>query len=65
MMKDIFNTIENTFKNSRESLVKKGLNKLEVVSREEFDTQKKILQKTRLKLEELEVKIDKLLSEEK
>ncbi len=64
-MKDIFNTIENTLKNSRESLVKKGLNKLEVVSREEFDTQKKILQKTRLKLEELEAKIDKLLSEEK
>ncbi|APC96280.1 accessory factor UbiK family protein [Francisella frigiditurris] len=60
-MKDILNSLEDTIKNSRDKIVKKSLSKLDVVSREEFEIQKKILAKTRLKLEELEKKIDQLL----
>ncbi|MFC4892977.1 accessory factor UbiK family protein [Pseudofrancisella aestuarii] len=60
-MKDILNSLEDTIKNSRDKIVKKSLSKLDVVSREEFEVQKKILAKTRLKLEELEKKIDQLL----
>lgn len=61
-MKDIFGSIENTLKNSKDSLLKKGLSKLDVVTREEFEVQKKIVNKTRQKLEELEKKIDMLLN---
>lgn len=63
-MKDILNSLEDTIKNSRDKIVKKSLSKLDVVSREEFEVQKKILAKTRLKLEELEKKLDQLLAKD-
>ncbi len=48
--------IQSNFKHTLQS----AFNKLDLVTREEFDTQKKILAKTRQKLEELEQQMDKL-----
>ncbi|MCX8514433.1 MAG: hypothetical protein RL017_191 [Pseudomonadota bacterium] len=38
-------------------------NKLDLVTREEFDTQQKILLKTKYKLDELEQKIEQLMAD--
>ncbi|AJI45811.1 accessory factor UbiK family protein [Francisella tularensis subsp. novicida] len=64
-MKEILGPLNDVIKNSKESIVNKSLKKLDVVSREEFEVQKKILLKTRQKLEQLEAKLDKLLAEKK
>ncbi len=64
-MKDILNPINDLLKNSKESIVNKGLKRLDVVTREEFEIQKKILLKTRQKLERVEAKLDLLLAEKK
>ena len=40
--------------------IKSALNKLNLVTREEFDVQSRVLAKTRAKLEELEKKIESL-----
>lgn len=65
MMKEILSPINDVIKNSKESIINKSLKKLDVVSREEFEVQKKILLKTRQKLEQIEAKVDKLLAEKK
>ncbi|AIT09495.1 hypothetical protein LO80_05615 [Candidatus Francisella endociliophora] len=64
-MKEILGPINDVIKNSKESLVNKSLKKLDVVSREEFEVQKKILLKTRQKLESIEAKLDQLLAKKK
>ncbi|ALB02304.1 hypothetical protein ACH24_06575 [Francisella persica ATCC VR-331] len=64
-MKEILSPINDVIKNSKESIINKSLKKLDVVSREEFEVQKKILLKTRQKLEQIEAKVDKLLAEKK
>ncbi|OEZ32955.1 hypothetical protein AS144_07380 [Francisella endosymbiont of Amblyomma maculatum] len=64
-MKEILGPINDVIKNSKESIINKSLKKLDVVSREEFEVQKKILFKTRQKLEQIEAKLDKLLAEKK
>ena len=64
-MKEILGPINDVIKNSKESIINKNLKKLDVVSREEFEVQKKILLKTRQKLEQIEAKLDKLLAEKK
>ncbi|ABK90523.1 accessory factor UbiK family protein [Francisella tularensis subsp. novicida] len=64
-MKEILGPLNDVIKNSKESIVNKSLKKLDVVSREEFEVQKKILLKTRQKLEQVEAKLDKLLAEKK
>lgn len=64
-MKEILGPINDVIKNSKESIINKSLKKLDVVSREEFEVQKKILLKTRQKLEQIEAKLDKLLAEKK
>lgn len=64
-MKEVLGSINDVIKNSKESIIKKILKKLDVVSREEFEVQKKILLKTRQKLEQIEAKLDKLLAEKK
>ena len=64
-MKDILNPINDLLKNSKDSILSKGLKRLDVVSREEFEIQKKILLKTRQKLEQVEDKLDLLLTEKK
>jgi BMFP domain-containing protein YqiC len=42
------------------AIMNQGFQKMDLVTREEFDIQSKILEKTRAKLEALEAKIDKL-----
>lgn len=64
-MKEILGSINDVIKNSKEIIINKSLKKLDVVSREEFEVQKKILLKTRQKLEQIEAKLDKLLAEKK
>ncbi|MGQ4001842.1 accessory factor UbiK family protein [Francisellaceae bacterium CB300] len=64
-MKEILNPLNDLLKNSKDSIVNKGLKRLDVVSREEFEIQKKILLKTRAKLEQVEAKLDLLLAEKK
>ena len=44
-------------KNNIRIILEDYLQKLNLVSREEFDTQKEVLLKTRLKIEELEKKL--------
>ncbi|BCD91807.1 hypothetical protein fh0823_19460 [Francisella halioticida] len=62
-MKEILGPVNDVIKNSKENIVNKSLNRLDVVSREEFETQKKILLKTRQKLEQIEAKLDTLLDD--
>ena len=64
-MKEILGSLNDVIKNSKRSIVNKSLKKLDVVSREEFEVQKKILLKTRQKLESIEAKLDLLLAEKK
>lgn len=44
-MKEILGPLNDVIKNSKENIVNKSLKKLDVVSREEFEVQKKILLK--------------------
>ncbi|MBY7734501.1 accessory factor UbiK family protein [Francisella philomiragia] len=62
-MKEILGSINDVIKNSKDNIINKSLKKLDVVSREEFEIQKKILMKTRQKLEQIEAKLDKLIAE--
>ncbi|MDE4994529.1 accessory factor UbiK family protein [Francisella tularensis subsp. holarctica] len=64
-MKEILGPLNDVIKNSKENIVNKILKKLDVVSREEFELQKKILLKTRQKLEHVEAKLDKLIDDKK
>lgn len=62
-MKEILGPINDVIKNSKDNIINKSLKKLDVVSREEFEIQKKILLKTRQKLEQIEAKLDELIAE--
>jgi BMFP domain-containing protein YqiC len=62
-MSKILGPISSVLKNSKSNIVQKSIKKLDVVSRDEFETQKKILLKTREKLENLELELDKFLKE--
>lgn len=62
-MKEILGPINDVIKNSKDNIINKSLKKLDVVSREEFEIQKKILLKTRQKLEQIEARLDKLIAE--
>ena len=50
------NEIESQFK----ALLQSGFSKLDLVSREEFDSQMVVLARTRARLESLEAKVDEL-----
>ncbi|WP_395166792.1 accessory factor UbiK family protein [Francisella salimarina] len=62
-MNEILGPINDVIKNSKDNIINKSLKKFDVVSREEFEIQKKILLKTRQKLEQIEAKLDKLIAE--
>ncbi|QEN25684.1 accessory factor UbiK family protein [Francisella orientalis] len=62
-MKEILGPINDVIKNSKDNIINKSLKKLDVVGREEFEIQKKILLKTRQKLEQIGAKLDKLIAE--
>lgn len=50
----------NDFENNFKAILRAGLIKADLVTREEFDTQQKVLLNTRKKLEELEQIVEKL-----
>jgi BMFP domain-containing protein YqiC len=50
------NDIESNFR----SLLQSGLEKLDLVTREEFEVQRKVLERTRDKLERLETELEEL-----
>lgn len=54
----------NEFENNLKTLLNTSFERLELVTREEFDIQKEVLLKTRKKLDYLERKINELVSEE-
>jgi len=58
-------SVKNTgdeFAQQAKQILKNQLTKLDLVSREEFDAQSKVLQRTRSLLEELEKKLEELES---
>ena len=57
-------SVANEFENNCKSILKSSFERLDLVTREEFDIQKEVLFKTRQKLETLEKKIDQLLSDQ-
>ena len=58
--RDHFNLLKKDVKKHCHTLVTKTLTQLDIVSREEFDAQTKVLLRTRKKLEALEAQLDKL-----
>lgn len=59
---DSLKTIASEFESNCKSVLKASFEKLDLVTREEFDIQKEVLAKTRLKLEQLEKKVDALIA---
>ena len=57
-------TAASEFENNCKNVLKASFEKLDLVTREEFDIQKEVLVKTRLKLEELEKKVDELIAKQ-
>jgi BMFP domain-containing protein YqiC len=55
-LKDLRNDVESNFR----SLLSAGLNKLDLVTREEFEIQRKVLERTREKLDRLEQELEDL-----
>lgn len=65
MMKNLPETVKTLSTEVRDNIrsaFKIGLGKLEVVTREEFDAQKAVLERTREKLELLEKQVDALIN---
>ena len=50
-------TVQKDLETNFLAVLRSGLSKLDVVSREEFDTQMKVLERTRARLEQLEAKV--------
>jgi len=55
-----FRTIQQDLEANFRSVLRSSLSKLDLVTRDEFDTQLKVLERTRSKLEALEKKVDEL-----
>lgn len=55
-----FRSMQQDMEANFKSVLRSSLAKLDVVTREEFDTQLKVLERTRSKLEELEKKVAEL-----
>ena len=53
-------TLQDDLQNNVRSLLQSTLTKMNLVTREEFDVQSAVLQRTREKLEELEKKVSQL-----
>ena len=50
-------TVQKDLETNFRALLRSSLSKLDVVSREEFDTQMKVLERTRARLEQLEARV--------
>lgn len=57
-MPEALQHLPNDIKNSLKSHLDHTLNKMDIVTREEFDAQKAVLERTRQKLEALETKLN-------
>jgi BMFP domain-containing protein YqiC len=55
-----FRSIQQDLETNFRSVLRSSLGKLDLVTREEFDTQMKVLERTRSKLEALEKKVQEL-----
>lgn len=55
-LNELRNDIESNFR----ALLQNGLDKLDLVTREEFDVQRKVLERTREKLDRLETELEEL-----
>ena len=55
-----FRSMQQDLETNFRSVLRTSLGKLDVVTREEFDTQLKVLERTRSKLEALEKKVEEL-----
>jgi BMFP domain-containing protein YqiC len=53
-------SIKSDFEAKLKTLLQQQLSELEFVSREEFDIQSRVLQRTRTRLEDLEIRINQL-----
>lgn len=53
-------TLKNDFEKNCRSVLSKALNKFDLITREEFDAQTKVLARTRKKMEELESHVKEL-----
>ena len=56
--------VASDFESNCKSVLKASFEMLELIPREEFDIQKEVLAKTRLKVEALEKKIDELIAKQ-
>jgi BMFP domain-containing protein YqiC len=54
------NELRNDIESNFRSLLQNRLDKLDLVTREEFDVQRKVLERTREKLDRLETELDEL-----
>ncbi len=54
------NELRNDIRNNFRSLLQNRLDKLDLVTREEFDVQRKVLERTREKLDRLETELEEL-----
>jgi BMFP domain-containing protein YqiC len=55
-----FRSIQQDLESNFRSVLRASLSKLDLVTREEFDTQLKVLERTRSKLEALEKKVEEM-----
>ncbi len=55
-----FRTVQKDLENNFRAVLRSTLGKLDVVTRDEFDTQTRVLQRTREKLEQLEARLQEL-----
>lgn len=55
-----FNNVREEMEQGFKATLSKGLDKLDLVTREEFDVQAAVLQRTRAKLEALETRLNEL-----
>ncbi len=56
-------TVQKDLETNFRSVLRASLGKLDVVTRDEFDTQTKVLQRTREKLEQMEARLSELEGE--
>lgn len=59
---DLFgrNTLPQDFQRNLRALIQTGLDKMDVVTRDEFDAQTAVLEHTRVKLDQLELQLNEL-----
>ncbi|HEY3699341.1 MAG TPA: accessory factor UbiK family protein [Spongiibacteraceae bacterium] len=59
---DLFghNTLSQDFQRNLHALIQAGLDKMDVVTRDEFDAQTAVLERTRAKLDQLEIQLNEL-----